>query len=92
MEKQPLILPSSKAYYCNMEAGFRFVILDKLNGAFRVVVDWTNILSVKVYDDTNPGESPLSKIVVKSTLDDWSIGVGTVELILFSNKPEAYTI
>lgn len=92
MEKQPLILPSSKAYYCNMESSFRFVISDKSNGAFKVIIDWTNILSVKVYDDTNSGESPLSKIVVKSTLDDWSIGVGTVELILFSNKPEAYTI
>lgn len=84
-------LPTSRDYECNISPDFKFERLENKPGQYHVSALWADDLTVEVRPS---GENPdlAMTIEVRSSGDDWKIGVDSVRLKIYSFEIGAFTL
>lgn len=92
MKNEEGSLPDSRQYNCTIQNNFRFIDVKNKPGDFRVTVDWEKVL--KIIIDENDSKSQLDNtitVTIRPRDNTWTLGVDSVQLLINSQRPIAYT-
>ena len=85
-------LPQSHEYYCTINAGFKFAIVEPVAADYKVSVNWADDLHICVCNADGLSEKEVIAIQITPQNGAWSLGVKKVVLSIRTPLNLAYTV
>lgn len=87
-----VVLPDSHDYYCILTENFRFKETEKNKAEFSIIVNWGDKLEIMVRSLKKSVPDCKMFIHIKPNAVDWNLNVSSVELKIYSDEADAFTV